>query len=220
MKRNFHPSQAAEFGGAANLPIDAPPSDAVRGVAACDAEAGSGATCGATAAALAYVLAYPGEFLSERIDEALQQARCEAPQAAEYLQAFQAAVAPLTVEEREELYTRTFDINPVCSMEIGWQLFGEDYHRGALLVRLRGELRLRGIEESTELPDHLTHVLALLDRMSDSEAQAFAECCVIPAVDKMLLAFEEKDNPYANLLLAVGMYLKQRFVASLTGEPS
>ena len=38
-------------------------------------------------------------------------------------------------EQIQELYTRTFDINPVCTLEIGWHIFGEDYARGALLVK-------------------------------------------------------------------------------------
>ena len=65
--------------------------------------------------------------------------------------------------ELEELYTRTFDINPVCSLEVGWHLFGEDYNRGAFLVRMRGLLREHGIEEGAELPDHLESVLRVLD---------------------------------------------------------
>lgn len=173
----------------------------------------------ATGNALSYALAYPGDCFEERLDEALAMVRRHAPAAAVPLAAFCAAVLPLTPEEREELYTRTFDINPLCSLEIGWQLFGEEYHRGALLVRLRHELRRHGIEESTELPDHLTHVLSLLDRMADSEAQSFAACCVIPAVDKMLLAFEDAQNPYGDVLLAVGLFLKQRFVAPTTPDP-
>ena len=174
----------------------------------------------ATGGALAYALGYPGEYFDEQLKEALERVRCDAPEAAERLAAFQAVVEPMSPEQREELYTRTFDINPTCSLEIGWQLFGEEYHRGALLVRLRGELRRHGIEESTELPDHLTHVLSLLDRMEPDEAQSFADCCVIPALDKMLAAFEEKDNPYGDVLLAVGLYLKQRFVPVPTGDPS
>ncbi|MHB9078462.1 MAG: nitrate reductase molybdenum cofactor assembly chaperone [Pirellulaceae bacterium] len=178
------------------------------------------AGCRATGGALAYALSYPHDCFLERLREAVERARVETPAAVEPLVAFIAAVEPLSVEQREELYTRTFDINPVCSLEIGWQLFGEEYHRGALLVRLRSELRRHGIEESTELPDHLTHVLSLLDRMDEHEARSFANCCVIPAVDKMLVAFEDQDNPYGRLLLAVGMYLKHRFVGSSTGGAS
>ncbi|OHB80376.1 MAG: hypothetical protein A2W31_02210 [Planctomycetes bacterium RBG_16_64_10] len=170
--------------------------------------------------ALAYALSYPSASFDEHLAVALPQVQATAPEAAAALAAFRDAVLPLSPAEREELYTRTFDINPVCSLEIGWQLFGEEYHRGALLVRLRSELRRHGIEESTELPDHLTHVLSLLDRMPDSEAQSLAACCVIPAVDKMLIAFERPPNPYGDVLLAVGLFLKQRFVAVSAGGPS
>jgi nitrate reductase delta subunit len=179
-----------------------------------------GGTADAVGGALAYALAYPGDCFEERLEEALAVIRRHAPEAGVPLAAFCDAVRPLMLEEREELYTRTFDINPVCSLEIGWQLFGEEYHRGALLVRLRGELRRHGIEESTELPDHLTHVLSLLDRMAQAEAQSFAACCVIPAVDKMLIAFDGAENPYGDVLLAVGLFLKQRLVSASAGEPS
>lgn len=173
-----------------------------------------------TGGALAGILSYPDEYFTDRLQDARDAVQRSVPEAVESWRAFQAAVAPRSREQREELYTRTFDINPVCSLEIGWQLFGEEYHRGALLVRLRGELRRHGVEESTELPDHLTHVLSLLDRMEEDEAQAFASCCVIPALDKMLSAFEGKGNPYGDALLTVGLYLKQRFVTSRAGDPS
>ena len=56
--------------------------------------------------------------------------------------------------------------------------------------------------------------------MDSGEAQSFAECCVIPALDKMLAAFEGKENPYGDVLWAVGLFLKQRFVATPAGDPS
>ncbi len=39
--------------------------------------------------------------------------------------------------EIEEMFTRTFEINPVCALEVGWHVYGEEYARGALMVRLR-----------------------------------------------------------------------------------
>ncbi|NJN14286.1 MAG: hypothetical protein HC813_01110 [Planctomycetes bacterium] len=72
--------------------------------------------------------------------------------------------------EMEELYTRTFDINPVCSLETGWQLFGEDYKRGAFLVEMRQRLQEAEIPEGTELPDHLGYTLRLLGRLLPTSA--------------------------------------------------
>lgn len=117
------------------------------------------------------------------------------------------AIAPLEERTRgmsrgevEEMFTRTFEINPVCALEIGWHIYGEDYARGALLVRLRQELRAHDVREIAELPDHLTHVLKLLGRLEDSLADDLAGRYVLPALRKMIEAVVETDCPYTGLL--------------------
>ena len=91
-------------------------------------------------------------------------------------------------KELQELYAATFDLDPHCSLEVGWHLFGENYERGEFLVKMRVELRRLGVGESTELPDHLTHALAALGRMEPQEAAEFATACLFPALDKMCAA--------------------------------
>ena len=83
---------------------------------------------------------------------------------------------------------------------------------GSGLVFMRGQLRRYGIEESVELPDHLTHVLPLLDRLEQNEpdkAREFVKAAVLPAMEKMLEAFQKKDSPYENVLLAIAGLLRQ-----------
>jgi nitrate reductase assembly molybdenum cofactor insertion protein NarJ len=65
--------------------------------------------------------------------------------------------------------------------------------------------------ESTELPDHLTRVLKLLDRMQADEAAVFAEKCVAPAVEKMLAGLSRCGNPYEILLKLVAVILDETF---------
>ena len=122
--------------------------------------------------------------------------------------------AGLGVSELEELYTRTFDINPVCSLETGWHLFGEDYNRGAFLVRMRGLLRQHGIEEGAELPDHLESALRVLAVMDAGDAADMAREFILPAVLKMRTPFKEGDNPYGAVLAEV-----ERFLRATYGEP-
>jgi len=114
----------------------------------------------------------------------------------------------------EELYTRTFDVNPVSSLETGWHLFGEDYNRGAFLVRMRGLLRECGIEEGAELPDHLESVLRLLDVLDEERAGELVRQFVLPAVRKMRVPLERGDNPYGAVLAEVDRTLRERW-----GEP-
>lgn len=166
-------------------------------------------TCGGFYTAIAEVLAYPDGAFHQRLARCREL--CADSPAAAHLADFETAMRDCDPSGLEELYTRTFDFSPSCALEIGWHLFGEDYHRGALLVRLREELARHGIEESSELPDHLTHVLPLVDRMQPDEAARFVPACVTPAIRKVLAALEGKQNPYEHLLRCLVMALDAEF---------
>ncbi len=154
--------------------------------------------------ALAACLDYPSSDWPQRLRQCRQSVdQCATPAATDRLDRFLTAVDPMTVSDAQELFTRTFDHNPAHALEIGWHLFGEDYHRGALLVRLRQELRRHTVPESSELPDHLTHVLTLLGKMSPPEAVKFAEACVLPALAKLTDGLQRDGSPYLDLIQCI-----------------
>ncbi|MCP3919264.1 MAG: nitrate reductase molybdenum cofactor assembly chaperone [bacterium] len=159
--------------------------------------------------ALALLLSYPGEGKWAHQAAAVEVVATAHPETREPLTAFAAHVEALTPGEREELYTHTFDSNDERSLEVGWQLFGENYSRGALLVRLRQFLKDYGIEEQTELPDHLTHVLPLIARAKPELASALAGSQVGQAVGKMTTALREFESPYVSVLEVVSTLLKK-----------
>ena len=159
---------------------------------------------------LSAILSYPKEDYKIRVQrcaELTESAASDNPEelanAASHLKTFCAEIAPLTVEELEELFTRTFDLNPVCSLELGWHLYGETYERGAFMVQMRDVLRRCAVEESSELPDHLSHALLALGRMSKEEADAFVRSRLDKALGKMLEGFPSGDNAYEHVLRAV-----------------
>jgi nitrate reductase delta subunit len=127
----------------------------------------------------------------------------EDPETSRLMGEFVKRIVSLAVTDREELYTRTFDINPICSLEVGWQLYGENYDRGRFLVTMRQQLRRFGLPESTELPDHLTQAVRVWARMELDEAAQFASEFLLPAIGKMLAGFKDKENPYRFLLEAI-----------------
>ncbi len=133
----------------------------------------------------------------------------------ESFELFYSSVIDLSREELEELYTQTFDINPVSSLEIGWHLFGETYERGSFLVKMREALRELAVEESAELPDHITHVLLALGRMEKEEQTEFSEMFFVTALNKILDAFEGKNNPYENLLEIISIMIKVNHTSEL-----
>ncbi|HYW38136.1 MAG TPA: nitrate reductase molybdenum cofactor assembly chaperone [Terriglobales bacterium] len=160
---------------------------------------------------LASLVGYPGEqYLSNAVlcVEALAESD---PEAAVPLGEFLEQTRSVSVEGLQELYAATFDLDPACSLEVGWHLFGENYERGEFLVKMRGELRRLGVAESTELPDHLTHTLAALGHMEPQEAADFATACLFPALDKMRAGLKGKSNPFENVLLAVSQVFEHRY---------
>jgi len=160
---------------------------------------------------VAGLLRYPTEGFESRFDKALAAVEAVDLEFAESFAPLARRVGELTSTEMEELYTRTFDINPLCTLEIGWQLYGEDYNRGALLVRMRSMMRSVGVVETTELPDHLVHVLPVLGRVDEDMARELAGGFVLPALRKMLDAFAEKDNPYWSLLTGLHAWIGRAF---------
>jgi nitrate reductase assembly molybdenum cofactor insertion protein NarJ len=126
------------------------------------------------------------------------------------LNLFAAQIRDLSTEALQEMFIRTFDMNPDRSLEVGWHLFGENYDRGTFLVKMRQQLRRFSIAESGELPDHITHVLAVLGRMPAGEAEEFAVACVFPALEKMCAGFDDKKevSPFKNVLDALAGLLR------------
>lgn len=150
-----------------------------------------------------HLLSYPGEQTLEACELLYIILQSELPAAARDISRFGTYLEQHAVWELEEAYTSTFDVNPDCALEIGWHLFGEEYDRGLLLVRMREELRKYGLPESQELPDHLTHVLPLIGAMPDEEASRFVTAVVQPAVLKMQQALARSESPYRGVLDAL-----------------
>ena len=159
------------------------------------------------------LLSYPGADYLAEVRACRNAASAIDPEAARYLDDFCARLGGLSVEDAQELYVQTFDLNPICALEVGWQLYGDNYDRGNFLVKMCQELDRYGVPETAELPDHLGNMLPLLARMEPAEARSMSASGVIPAVKKMLAAFEGKDNPYATLLNALGRILEVREAA-------
>jgi nitrate reductase delta subunit len=150
---------------------------------------------------LAELLRYPGADNGPRLAAAIRLSQGQPCHA--HLTTLGAQIRDLPISELQELYTRTFDLNPLCALEAGWQLYGEDYARGSFLAYLRIALNEHPIEERGELPDHLSNVLSAIARMPNEKAEELREGAAMPAVEKMLRAFEGKSNPYEHLLRAV-----------------
>lgn len=145
---------------------------------------------------LARLLEYPRDDFAAQVDT------CRALTDDAQFAAFAISTEKLPLAALEELYIQSFDFDPKATLDLGWQLFAEDYNRGLFLAKLRSESRRLNVPETCELPDHLPHVLRLLVRMTSAEAGDFAATCGVPAVEKILAALSE-PNPYRPLVACV-----------------
>lgn len=158
--------------------------------------------------ALSRLLSYPDEHTVEASELVFIVLQHEVPEAASSIARFGAFVEQHEAWQVEEAFTRVFDVNPACALEVGWHLFGEEYARGMFLVRMREEMRKYDLPESTELPDHLAHVLAVVAAMPEDEARSFVHACVLPAVTKMQAALADQETPYGDVVDCLSSVLK------------
>jgi nitrate reductase delta subunit len=131
------------------------------------------------------------------------------PDAAEALAGWSCHFREKPVWSVQELYTHTFDLNPVCSLDVGYYLFGEDYQRGLFMAHLRESQEEVGLDHERELPDHLPVLLRWLARVWGTELHTdMVSLCVLPAMRKMNEALDGGTNPYRGVLQALTEVLK------------
>ena len=158
---------------------------------------------------LADLLEYPTEDWRGRLELGQQLLASESPELRPDFQAFYREVENLPVVVLQEQYTRTFDLNPVCNLEIGYHLFGENYKRGIFLANLREMELAFVIHQARQLPDYLPLLLRLLVKLDDEELRGdLITECMLPALEKMLEAMSKAETPYHHLMKIVEAALK------------
>ena len=164
---------------------------------------------------LADLLEYPNEGWAARVESA-HRITTDSDAFTQFI----AAIAECSLYDLQELYTRTFDLNPVCALEVGYHLFGENYKRGQFLANLRETEMPFALDQEHQLPDYLPVLLRLLTKLAEEELRAsLIGECLIPALDKMIASLKEHENPYRFLLETVQAALRSESVVD-TSEPA
>jgi len=156
---------------------------------------------------LGRLLCYPTDEYGVDLDATVVAVATYDAGAGEAMAVFATFVGETPVTGVQEAFTQTFDLNPVCALEVGWQLFGEEYERGGFLVETRDLLRQHGIDEGSELPDHLSSLLAVLPRLPEEHALRLARNALVPAVRKMAAAIAASASPFGPVIQAIDRLL-------------
>lgn len=105
---------------------------------------------------------------------------------------FISAVEKIELGAWEELYTRTWDLNPMAAPYIGYHVWGDHYRRGEFMARLRQAYKESRVPQEGEMPDHLVLILSYLSRVEQPIDELLE---LLPESFKKIHAGLRKNNP-------------------------
>jgi len=161
---------------------------------------------------IAELFRYPDAMLESTLKQIQSLLEEKYPDTIKEIIPFQEFIDSYNLPQQQEYYIKTFDVNALCYLDIGYILFGEDYKRGEFLVKLSQEHKKADNNCGSELADHLPNLLRLLDKSEDKEmVEELAYCLIIPALRAMLVSFKNESNAYRNVLQMVIAILEKDF---------
>ncbi|MBK7653425.1 MAG: hypothetical protein IPJ20_25580 [Flammeovirgaceae bacterium] len=148
---------------------------------------------------MAGLLDFPEHGLIEQVNEVRTFLDSRYPDAVDNFRPFYELVKEISVDDIQELYTRTFEVQAITTLDLGYLLFGDDYKRAELLVNLNREHNTVGNNCGHELADHLPNVIRLITLLEDDELRReLLKKLIIPGLKKMIGDFDpeklEKKN--------------------------
>lgn len=167
---------------------------------------------------IAALLEYPDHDFSQGLDRLWRELQ---PSETAGLRDFRSFAAETPLTELQEYYVRTFDVNPLTSLEVSHYVLGDTYKRGQFLAQLREEQEKLGLDGHSELPDYLPLVVQYLARSQDEAARRdLVTLIFLPALAQMERALREGANAYAAPVRLLQQTLMRDFdVAELPRVP-
>ncbi len=148
------------------------------------------------------VFSYPESSLIEKIEKVQEYLTIKYPEASKIFNNFCDFSKIINKKSWEEIYTHSFDVQALTTLDLGYVLFGDDYKRGELLVNLSKEHKKAGNECGNELADHLPNVIKLMPKLENEELlEDIISYILYPALKKIesefdLIHIEKKRNIY------------------------
>lgn len=144
---------------------------------------------------LAELFRYPKQDIKNTVVEIQQFLTKNYPEAGNEFVRFSEFIADSTFYQIEEIFQKTFHIQAVCFLDIGYVIFAEDYKRGEFLVNMKAEQAKYNNDCEGELADNLPYVLRLLPIHKDEAfVNELVVMALIPALEKMLSEFSDQKT--------------------------
>ena len=141
----------------------------------------------------ASLLSYPDKEMHAKVESMQEFLNQNYPNAAKIMIDFTEFARTIPHWKWEEIYTRSFDVQALTTLDMGYVLFGDDYKRGELLVNLNKEHKKAENDCGTELADHLPNLLRLIIKLNDDDFRRdLIFLIIIPALKKIIGEFENE----------------------------
>ena len=156
----------------------------------------------------AALLSYPDAEVQTTAITCQQSLQINCSESAPQLQKFVEYLASTDQAQSEELFTATFDLQPLCYPYVGYQLCGENEKRGMFLMQMQQLYRQHNFNQSSELPDHLGEMLRFVGTTNDQLCrQELIDDGLLPALEKIIAGIDNDDHPYQGLLKSLYSFL-------------
>jgi len=135
---------------------------------------------------LADLFDYPGENYRDTVEKTISELSNNYPEASIELEKF-LELLPQDIGDLQELYSKSFEVQAITSLDVGYVLYGDDYQRGVILVNLKNEHEKATNDCKNELADFLPNLLRLLPKIQDNEVRnEMVTMLIATAVEKMM----------------------------------
>ncbi len=100
-----------------------------------------------------------------------------------------------TLTYLEEYYIKTFDVQAICHLDIGYIIFGDDSKRGRFLFHIKEEQENANNNCGSDLADFLPNILTLLPKITDTDlVEELSVSILLPALLKINQKLEIENS--------------------------
>jgi nitrate reductase molybdenum cofactor assembly chaperone NarJ/NarW len=161
---------------------------------------------------LSAALDYPSEVTAVAVKQAIQLLGSEEPEAAQQLQNMQTVMQNTPLDSLQEIYTRTFDMAPLCVPYLTSYIYGpESFERGDCMAKLNAIFKTRGFDPGNELPDHVAVLMRFCAQLDDEEISDLVRYCMARPLKDMVQTLVDADSVFRYPLIAFRAVLQKRF---------
>ncbi len=108
-------------------------------------------------------------------------------------------ISKKNIAEIQEIYIKSFEIQSIVTLNIGYLIYGDDYKRAELLINLNNEYKNINIKCENDLSDYLPNILIFLSKCTNINLiNEFVSNFLIPSLKVMIDEFEPEKIDQRN----------------------